>query len=127
MKLTLFTSILFFVVTITDKSSKGFFYCIDHPGKAVYYSTGDVIIKKGLEKDEYYQYGFMKWNGWINKSWDGLEYNLRLFPSVGFSKAGKAASDSLTTVYRARGYQLKVIPMPYPMKPFNNYRKDGSR
>jgi hypothetical protein len=126
MRVTLFTSIIFFIATFTGKPPKGFFYCIDHPGKMVYYSTGDVVIKKGLEKNEYYQYGFMKWNGWINKSWEGLEYDLRFFPAGGFDKAGKSASDSLTMAYRARGYQVKVVPMPYPMKPFRNYKKDGS-
>lgn len=125
MRLTLFTGILFLIGTFTNQSSKGFFYCIDHRGKSVYYSTGEVVIKKGLQQDEYYQYGFMKWNGWIDKSREGLEYDLRLFPTAGFDKAGKSASDSLASIYRARGYHIKAIPMPYPMKPYKNYRKDG--
>ena len=127
MKSIFFTSCFLFLFADTQhKSGKALFYCIDHPGKTIYYSTGDAVIKKGLEKSEYYQYGFMKWKGWINKSWQGLEYDLKLYPSTGFSSTAKRVSDSLTVLYRAKGYEVTKVPMAYPMKPYNNYKKDGT-
>ncbi|MET0466412.1 MAG: hypothetical protein ABW007_24860 [Chitinophagaceae bacterium] len=111
---------------LQQTTGKGFYYCIDHKEKKVYYSNGDVTIKKGLQKDEFYQYGFMKQKGWINRSWDGLEYKLILYPKAVFLKSSQQSADSLFNIFRGKGYTKEQVPMPYPMKPFTNYKKDGT-
>lgn len=126
MKKLLFPS--FFVagfLLLQQTTGKGFFYCIDHSNKKIYYKTGDVTIKKGLQKDEYYQYGFMKQKGWIDKTWEGLEYKLQLYPKKDFAKRSKQSADSLFNIYRAKDYRIEEVPMPYPMKPYQGYKKDG--
>jgi hypothetical protein len=117
---------LLICLQLQQTTAKAFYYCIDHKEKKVYYSNGDVTIKKGLQKDEYYQYGFMKQKGWINRSWEGLEYKLILYPKTAFAKSSKQSADSLFSVTRAKGYTAEKVPMPYPMKPFSSYKKDGT-
>lgn len=123
MKALLFTLLLLPVIGLGQSTKEAVYFCLDHPGKTLYISRGKAVVKKGLDKTEFYQYGFMKWKGWINKSWASLEYDLRFLPAA----ACKPLFDSLFTAYRAKGYAVKNVPMPYPMRPYPGYKKDGTR
>ncbi len=122
----LFLTLLFFPLFVAGQVKKEVvFYCIDHPAKTFYYSKGKAVVKKGLEGKDYYQYGFLKWKGWINRSWATLDYDLR-FVTPAAGKRIHASLDSLLANYRVAGYTLENVPMPYPMKPFTGYKKDGT-
>ena len=85
MKRTL--ALLFFLITLTvsagaqEERQQAFYFCADHPNKVFYYSMGRAVVKKNLKNSEFYQYGFMKRMGWINRSWEGLEYDIRFYPN----------------------------------------------
>jgi len=126
MKTLLFILGLFsFNILFGQTKKPAVYYCIDHPGKTVFFNSGQAVVKQGLQKAEYYQYGFMKWKGWINKSWEGLEYDVRFLPAANAKKKGVQITDSLTRHFSQKGYAIQQVPMPYPMKPFSGYRKDG--
>lgn len=120
---TLLLALLLLPLLVFGQSTKeAVYFCLDHPGKTMYISKGKAVVKKGLDKTEFYHYGFMKWKGWINKSWEGMDYDLRFLPPA----ASKPLFDSLLTSYRAKGYAVKKVPMPYPMRPYPGYKKDGT-
>lgn len=107
-----------------EERQQAFYYCADHPNKVFYFSTGKAVAKKNLKNSEFYQYGFMKRMGWINRSWEGLEYEIRFLPNK--SQLAKQLADSLRQSYAAKGYEVKEVSMPYPMKPYLGYKKDGT-
>jgi hypothetical protein len=112
------------ITAIAQTEQQAFFYCLDHPNKVLYRSTGKAVVKTKLEDNEYYQYGFMKRMGWINRDWEGLEYGINFSKQKGSVDLTKQF-DSLKQLYRLKGYQIRDVPMPYAMKPFEGYRKDG--
>ncbi|RYZ55368.1 MAG: hypothetical protein EOO14_13330 [Chitinophagaceae bacterium] len=125
MKTFLLSLLLLPLIGFGQTQKEAVFYCIDHPAKTLYYSQGKAVVKKGLDQKDFYLYGFLKWKGWINRSWASLDYDLRFVPTA----AGKRihpSLDSLLASYRVAGYTLKNVPMPYPMKPFAGYKKDGT-
>ncbi|HEY1022089.1 MAG TPA: hypothetical protein VGE06_07235 [Flavisolibacter sp.] len=125
MKAFLFALLLLPVVVFGQSTKEAVYFCLDHPGRTLYFSKGKAVVKKGLDKKEFYQYGFMKWKGWINKNWATLQYDFRFLPAAA-SKQTAPSFDSLFTACRAKGYALKNIPMPYPMKPYTGYKKNGT-
>ncbi len=124
--LLILTLLLFTTPAVFAQTEKqAWFYCIDHSGKTVYYSSGKAVVKKGLTKTDNYQYGFMKWNGWINKSWQDLEYNI-VFINKTNQQTVTSQRSKLVADYWLKKYELKNVPMPYPMQPFAGYKKDGT-
>jgi len=125
MKTFLF-GLLFLPALVLGQSQKNaLFFCIDHSGKTLHYSTGKAVVKKDLDQKEFYQYGFLKWKGWINKSWESLEYDLQFLPASSNLQT-TTYIDPLLRKYRAKGYTIEKVPMPYPMRPFAGYKKDGT-
>ncbi|HEV7331906.1 MAG TPA: hypothetical protein VGN63_12775 [Flavisolibacter sp.] len=124
MKSLLFSLLFLPLPGWSQVTKEAVFYCIDHAGKTLHYSTGKAVVKKDLHDREFYQYGFLKWKGWINKSWQTLAYDFRFLPAPSGKKS--TAIDSLISRYRTNGYTIERVPMPYPMKPFAGYKKDGT-
>jgi hypothetical protein len=123
--LTLTLSLTVLAISSSAQTEQqAFYYCVDHPNKVLYHSTGKAVVKKNLKDNDYYQYGFMKRMGWINRSWEGLEYDISFSKQKGSTDL-TAQYNELKQLYRSKGYQIRDVDMPYPMKPFEGYRKDG--
>ena len=129
MKLKSFLLFVLFTSWVVNSSAqiqkKAWYYCIDHLAKTFYYADGNATLKPGLKEKDFYQYGFMKQKGWINKSWQDLEYNI-VFIDAKNKSAVLRDKNKLIETYKAKGYQFHTVPMPYPMVPYTNYRKDGT-
>lgn len=110
---------------LAQDTKPAFFYCADHVNKVLYYSTGKAVVKKGLQHKDNYQYGFMKQMGWINRNWAELTYNIQFYSSRPTNNMHKQA-DSLKISFRLQDYIIREVSMPYPMKPYATYKKDGT-
>ena len=124
-RLLLIFSLCYAIQTKAQTEKLAWYYCIDHPAKTIYHAYGKAIVKAGLNKIDYYQYGFMKQQGWINKSWNDLTYHI-FFITAENKSIVISDKNKLLREYRNKNYQLKEVPMPYPMIPYDSYKKDGT-
>lgn len=108
-----------------QQTKSAVFYCIDYTDSTIYYSTGKAVVKKGLESSLHYQYGFMKWKGWISKSWTNLVYEIS-FHKKQINPKEFLQQNKIISPLVNNGYHIKEIPMPYPMKPYQGYKFDGT-
>jgi len=123
--LLLFAIIIAGSTVLAQDTRQAFYYCADHVNKVLYYRTGKAVVKKGLQDKDNYQYGFMKQMGWINRNWAELSYNIQFY-SPRSTGAMNRQADSLKHSFRIKDYVIREVQMPYPMKPFVGYKKDGT-